>query len=428
MKNPALLISFWFFFNLTNLNAQEFTSIEALISDTTVSEKLIPFGSISSAAEESNQVIRKVSQDLTAEDLNRSMDSTLSIYSSEIDSIFELMNEESPAASILLDIERRTIELEKYKSMLTEYNEVLQEEINVLEDDLEKIHQLNRIWENTRSAEGIDEVSQAIRLEVNSLLIGIKNTQQNLQNRINRYLEMQIKINNQLAKVQELLDQINDQREEQERNLFRRSAPPLWNYLLLKNREKPSKFDFSNLYEIIKSDILDYYSSNKTQIYLALLYLILAQVFFIYIKSLIKKAEFEDDLDKNQNSALRLLGSNWSTASVLGLIIVYFTLPDKPQIITGILFLVSLIPLYFLIYNIVEKNYHYLIRMLFVIFFLTLLLEPAMELALFRRFFLLILNILTLIWLIILLQRNWYRIFNRKLIVISEILSKTINI
>jgi len=420
MRNQAIFIFLLFVLSFTNLQAQEFVSIEKLITDTTVQTKILPISSITSALEETNKKIQEIDQKATPPKSIASMDSVISVYKVKTDSINQLMNKELNETSDFVDVERKIIELEKYKDKLTEYNELLQREINKLEQEFDKIQQYARIWEDTRSAEGYSEVSQAIRTEIDTLILKINDSQKELHDLSNIYLEKQLTINNQLSLIQELLEKINLQWAEQNRNLFTRSAPPLWDLLRLKGDDENLENSFENLIQLRRRDIHDYYGNNQTRIYLALLYLAVIQAFFFYLKYQINKTEFEKGLDRYQNVALRLLRLNWSSGLVFGLMIVYFTLPDKPEVINTLLFLISLIPLYFLVANIVEKKYHYLIRMLFLIFLITLIMEPIEEVAIFRRFFLMSLNLLALIWLIFLLRKNWYRIFSLNFIAVSS--------
>ncbi len=426
MKNQAAIIFILFMFNITGLLAQEFTSIEDLISDTTQQSKQVPLTSISNAVEESNQMIRKINQSLVPPEGIPGVDSVLSVYKVKIDSIDRLMEEESIKSDAFLDVERKNVDLNQYKSRLSDYNLQLQTEIDKLNGEIKKIQKLNQIWENTRSVNEFKEVSEAIQTEINSLVIRIKNVQKELQDQINKYLEIQIEINRQLSQIQEMLDKINLHKEEVDKDLFARTAPPLWNFIISGKKEQTSKLDPGYLVNLRKQDILSYYNSNITQVYLSLLYLVLFQIFFYYVKSQIKRTEFEKELDVNQNTALRLLKNNWLTALILGLSILYFTLPNKPPIIINFLFLIFLFPLYFLFIHVVERKYHFLISLLFMIFFFTLFVEPIREVAIIRRFFLLGLNLLTLVLIISLLRRTWYHLFKSKFIssgakLISEI-------
>jgi small-conductance mechanosensitive channel len=413
-------------FHITGLLAQEFTSVEGLISDTIQQTKQVPVTSISSAVEETNQMIRKTNQSMVPSEDILGMDSVLSLFKAKIDSISNLMDEDSIKFSALQDVERKNVDLNQYKTVLTEYNQQLQTEIEKLNNEIEKIQKLDQIWENTRSVREYNEVSPTIHEEINSLVIRVKDVKKALQVQINKYLEMQIEINRQLSQIQEMLDELNLLKEEVDRNLFSRTAPPLWKFMESGKREGTSKLFMTQLLEIRKRDILSYFHSNKSQVYLALLYLVLFQIFFYYVKSQIKKTEFEKELDVNQNTALRLLDKNWATAMVLGLLIIHISLPNKPPIIITILFFISLFPLYYLFIKEVEKIYHVLIRMLFLIFLLTLFVEPIREVALFRRFFLVGLNLITLVLIITLLRRTWYQIFKSKFVasgskLISEI-------
>ena len=419
MKKISLIITTLFILCLTIVKAQEFESIHKLISDTVVQVKEVPIGSIPMAAEESNQLIREIDQFLESPDQLTSMDSILSVYRLKIDSIQEIMTSEFLESSVYLDVERKNIDLQKYKTQLTDYNETTQSEIIKLQKENEMMQQLDLIWENTKSSDGYREVTQTIRTEINTLHNKIKSSKQVLQDTINKYLESQILINNQIAQIQEMLDKLIIQVQEQEKNLFIRNSVPLWDLLKPGQYEKYSKSDLANFFELKKRDIIEYYNFNKSQIYFALLWLFLIQVFFFYLKYQINRTEFEEELDKNQNTALRLLGSNWSTAMVLGLTIIYFTLTDRPIIITSILFLISLTPLYFLITNVVDKKYYFLTRVLFLIFLLTLLSEPFQDIVILRRIYFGILNLIILVWLINLLRKNWDHIFTIKFLISS---------
>lgn len=416
MKNQVVIIFILLFFSFACLHAQEFESVEKLISDTTQQTKLLPITSISNAVEETNQMIRKINQSLVPSEDIQGMDSVLSVYKVRIDSINNLMEEDSIRSSVFPDVERKNVNLNQYKIILTEYNQQLQTEIDKLNNEIENIQQLDQIWENTRSVKEYQQVSQTIRTEINSLVNRIKDVQEELQNRINSYLEIQIEINRQISQIQEMLDKINILQQEVDRNLFARTAPPLWYFIKSKKSEDVSKMDLAYLFELRKRDILSYFDSNKPKVYLALLYLILFQIFFFYVKSQIKKTEFEKELDVNQNTALKLLGNNWATAMVFGLFIIHISLPNKPPIIITVFFFISLFPLYYLFIKEIEKKYYILISMVFLIFLLTLFVEPIREVAIFRRFFLFGLNLMTLILIISLLRRTWYRIFQSKFV------------
>ena len=417
MKIKAIIIFLFSISSMISTHAQEIESVQQLISDTTIQNKSIPFVSISSALEQSSQMIQDIIQSMTSSDGVKKIDSLLSSNQIKIDTINAMMSQDFLKISYFIDFERKSAEVGKFKSEMEETNNTLQKNIDNLESKYETINQLEQIWENTRKVQEYDKLTPSIRSEIDSLSLTIQNTKQDLQTFINDYLETQIKVNNQLSLVQEMEDKITLKKEEQEKNLFTRSAPPLWD--LLKSTQLDagtSEFNTDKIIELRKNDVRDYYTVNKTKIYLALLYLVLIQIFFYYLKLQIKKTEFEKELDINQNSALRLLAKNWLTALVLGLTIAFLTLPEKPLIIDTLLFLVSLVPLYYLFISLVEKRYIIMIRMLFLIFFLTLFLEPYREVIIVRRIFLIGLNLLTLVWIIIIVRRGLDHVFKIKFI------------
>jgi len=416
MKNQSLLIFIFLIFSSIGLCAQEFRSMEELISDTSQQNKYVPIVSVSNAVEETNQMIQQMKQSLLPFEGIKQIDSVLSVYKVKIDSIIHLMKEDSVKSTGFRDIERRDVALNQYKSVLTEFNQQLQSEIEKLNDDSEEIQQLDQIWENTRSIKEFQEVSQTIQDEINALAARIKNEQKKIQDQINNYLEIQIEINQQISRIQEMLDNINREQQIADRQLLTRSAPPIWKIIGAVKRTDGSQFELTNLIQLRKNDILAYYKNNKTRFYLALLYLLLFQFFFYYLKSLIHKTEFEKELDVSQNTALKFLKKNWLTGLVLGLVIAFVTLPNKPRIIENLLLLVSLLPLYYLFAHSVEKKYYRLIRLLFLLFFLTLFVEGFREVAIIRRFFMLGLNLLMLTLLITLTYKKWTRLFKSNFI------------
>jgi small-conductance mechanosensitive channel len=390
--------------------------MEELISDTSQQNKYVPIVSVSNAVEETNQMIQQMRQSLLPLEGIKQIDSILSVYKVKIDSIIHLMKEDSVKSTGFRDIERRDVALNQYKSVLTEFNQQLQSEIEKLNDDSEEIQQLDQIWENTKSIKEFQEVSQTIQDEINALAARIKNEQKKIQDQINNYLEIQIEINQQISRIQEMLDNINREQQIADRKLLTRSAPPIWKIIGAVKRTDGSQFELTNLIQLRKNDILTYYMNNKTRFYLALLYLLLFQIFFYYLKSLIHKTEFEKELDVSQNTALKFLKKNWLTGLVLGLVIAYVTLPNKPRIIENLLLLVSLLPLYYLFAHAVDKKYYLLIRLLFLLFFLTLFVEGFREVAIIRRFFMLGLNLLMLTLLITLTYKKWTRLFKSNFI------------
>jgi hypothetical protein len=112
-----------------------------------------------------------------------------------------------------------------------------------------------------------------------------------------------------------------EQLEEEKTKLFERSVQPLWE--IIKFRQVHVAQDsvitltnLSSLMEYRKRDILDYYASNETRIYLALLYMALIQILFLRLRILMKRAEFREELDTNQLFINRLMDHNWLTAMI----------------------------------------------------------------------------------------------------------------
>ena len=87
MKKHRLFVTFLLILCMTNTWAQEFESIHKLISDTSVQAKVVPIGSISSAAEETNQILREIDQSLIPPDALINIDSALSLIQEKVDSI-----------------------------------------------------------------------------------------------------------------------------------------------------------------------------------------------------------------------------------------------------------------------------------------------------------------------------------------------------
>lgn len=391
-----------------SVKSQEVVTINDLLADTAFMDKLpIPMASITFNIEETRLVIEEVKENLglSPEQLDR-IDSLLNTFTEEQSKYQDQITEEFLNSSSTILLDKTISDLEQSDERVNYYREVVQTEILKKEEHNKKIDNLLVIWDVTYKAERSTELSDVVKDNLMELIDTLKKTDKEVDAYLNNLLELELALNEFHNEFDILIKQIKKARGEATRNLLIPDSDPIW---IIYTAEKDTVQVKTMLIKVLqnhKDNAIEYCQNNRNHIYLAVFIILLIQLLFYIIRFRILKEQIEDP-EKQDNAVLKLFRKPFSPALLVGLYATSIMLPQKPLIIGQLLYFAGLIPFTILLINLILRKNRWLIVYFSFIFALSIFSELGYNIELFSRTFMLIITILTLVFVILVLNTEW---------------------
>lgn len=227
------------------------------------------------------------------------------------------------------------------RSQLTGWAELLTRLATELERDLGELASLRATWQATRAEARRTAAPPAVLARVDATLAAIAATETVIKAQRAEVLQLQERVSQQTASVEEALARIAQTRAEAERPLLVRDGTPLWEIgaSLDTLREVPART--REWIEADRAALSHSLQPHEAVIPLHLLVWIALAVAFSYLR---RRARKRSDDDPTLADAVRVFEFPFSAALVVALFLIPWLYGDVPRVVRSTVGLIALIP------------------------------------------------------------------------------------
>jgi len=334
------------FFLLTSFGVYAQESEEK--QDTT-EVKSVQLTDITTSLETEYATIRRLESELENQTVRLLVDSLTPIYKEEFESVHSNIESGNYLNTSTLEQTQMLREVDQFISSIDELNESLRERLTTLNEANEDVESSAEKWRRTR-----DEIEDSnIRERIVSLILRLIDLKTNIQGRLSSVLETQQELADVKIQMQTDKELLETALEDTEKKLFVRNKGFLWTELSDASDTVGFVGTITHGFDVHYRSGRNFIPEHKSAFIFHLFLLFVSIYIFISLKK--QSESIEEKLPDNQRSSLRILNNPIAAALVPPLVITYWLYQEAPTIVYHIAFLLTIIPLFVLVFKNLEK-------------------------------------------------------------------------
>jgi small-conductance mechanosensitive channel len=314
----------------------------------------IPLSDIAARAQSVDQVLRRAREQLAPEVRITSIEAALP-------GVTARLQEESDALEELLPSGPSSEALQEAKrgfraggEQLGAWRRLLTSRIENLESPLAEIGQLQHQWKLTQEEARRSGAPGAVLEQVAGVRSGLQGVSEKLKDRRGQLLALQNQIAREELRIEEAIDSLELTERELRRQLFERDAPPLWRAVPEAARRA------APFWEPVRAGLLrdveqlrDYVRERSDRL---LLHAFLFLVLLVGSTAIRRRVRRWEDDDPELRPSHLVLGRPFSSAFLIGILLVPWLHPLAPRILEDLVGLLLLVPVLRLLPRLLDRS------------------------------------------------------------------------
>jgi small-conductance mechanosensitive channel len=288
-----------------------------------------------------------------------------------------------------------------YLQKLNRGNKILLKRSQEFEVDERELTDIKTVWQKTNEESKSTGAPEAIQQRINSILEEIGNVDGLLKKRMNGLLTLQDKISEEGLEITQLISRIETAEVSLRSRLFVRDSPPLWQIFSQATKTEASGKQFIETWKDFFRANMAFVAANEDRFYIHIFILVILLILMNYLSWKNRKHQLFTEDDVALRPVAFFISHPFSVAFLITVFLSVWLYPDRPEVVTELVFLLILIPVFILVPGIFKPETRKL-----VYFFLSLYVLDLMQ-AIFSSYLLLSRSILLIFILLAIVITFW---------------------
>jgi potassium efflux system protein len=365
MQRPLLCV--FAFLVLVGSSANGQTTAPTTNPASTLVNPPISFGDVAAQSEELSLSLRQLKTDLTSDRTIFGIEEELPILNNEIDARLDETNRllgSNPSLQVLPTLES---DWQAMDTKLESWKKILAGRSTQLKGEKSRLEGVKALWIQTQQIAVSRNVKAGIRQHIDAAITTINTAQQNVQTALEHVWSLLQNVDDQDARVLDVLSSIRQARQEAFSRLLVRDGPAVWTLVARESIGKNLIQESVGSFSIQLKGLYAYATRQKLAFVLhAFVFLVLAGALY-WIKRGIHRTEAAMGGLSNATAAF---DSPLLTSIVLSFMVSNWIYPQTPRLLVAIIGAAALIPTVMILRRLIDQRLFRILNAMVVFYFL----------------------------------------------------------
>jgi small-conductance mechanosensitive channel len=252
--------------------------------------------------------------------------------------------------------------LESIKRSVNEKHSALQPEADLTTKGIER-------WTITKDELNIKDVPEPIWERIESVLIETTELNKVISDKQYSLLVQEDRVTSMIIAVDEVMDKINEKMQDEKGQFFTLDSPPIWSIFTADDDTISVLAKAKDSFESQKKDFGNFRKNYQKNIRNHILTFLIIVLILIYLRHRVDKWSIQLENEKTKTS-IYVINRPFMVALTIALLITLYYYPEAPQTVINLIYLLSIIPILFLLPGMFpnfKRIYIYLFAVLFLL-------------------------------------------------------------
>ena len=401
-----LLLTFFIFFTLlSSLSAQQDETKQQ--NDTQVKSDVFSVSEIPAMADNTHQTLKKIRKEIKPQEAIVTIEKALKLVVDSLNNIQPDSLYKQLQSFYTRSLQNMRQEWLVYLDKLDDWKIVLQDRTEEMENYKKQIKKTYDEWDNTAKEILNMDIPETIQERVNGIKTEIDSTESLLSERINALLVMQNQISKQKLKIEDIVSRINQIIADKSSHIFIMDQPPLWNAFSAAEDTININQHIAETWGSFWKTLTSFAKTNRTKLYIHIILLIALFILIYYFYHLNKQQTLFNENDEMLRASAFFISRPFSAAFLIALFLSVLLYPDTTVTIGELLVAIILIPFQRLLDGAIVPERKKAVHILSGLYLFIFILNNIIDYPLLRRFFLLLITIITILLFIELIKSTY---------------------